>query len=295
MNTLYVSDLDGTLLCSAACLSDASHTALQAMLADGLPFAVASARSVVSMRPALSGLELKLPVIELNGAFVSDLGTGRHEIVNALPRELAADIYEAVAAFGCTPVIATFDGAADCLYHAQITNAGVRHYIEDRRRHRDERLRHCGSLADALADQVVSITLIDEEARLAELDLALRARHGPNIETHLFENIYSPGWYWLQVHDPRATKAQGVQTLVELCDLSAEELVVFGDHLNDVGMFGIAHCAVAVENAHPTLKRLATHVIGSNEDDSVVKFIREHWVERRAYRSEANDHRRERS
>jgi hypothetical protein len=71
-NPFYVSDLDGTLLRSNATLSSYSKKILQQLLHEGLHFTVASARSVFSMWPILDGLRLSLPVIEFNGAFISD-------------------------------------------------------------------------------------------------------------------------------------------------------------------------------------------------------------------------------
>lgn len=79
MSHLYVSDLDGTLLSNNGTLSNNSRAALQQLLSDGVAFSVASARSVVSIKPILSGIRLSLPVIEFNGAFLSDLDSGRHE------------------------------------------------------------------------------------------------------------------------------------------------------------------------------------------------------------------------
>ena len=77
MTALYVSDLDGTLLTNAATLSDYSRSALRTLLAEGLKFSVASARSVASMRKILRGLTLELPIIGFNGALLSDLNTGK--------------------------------------------------------------------------------------------------------------------------------------------------------------------------------------------------------------------------
>lgn len=65
--------------------------------------------------------------------------------------------------------------------------------------------------------------------------------------------------------------------MMDLCGIADRELIVFGDHVNDINIFRTAAHAVAVANAMPDLKRHATQVIGSNEEDSVVKFIREHW------------------
>jgi hydroxymethylpyrimidine pyrophosphatase-like HAD family hydrolase len=58
VTALYVSDLDGTLLQSDASLSSVSENALREMLADGLLFTVASARSVVAIQQMLRGLPL---------------------------------------------------------------------------------------------------------------------------------------------------------------------------------------------------------------------------------------------
>lgn len=72
--TLYVADLDGTLLDDRARLSGRSQAILSGLLTEGLRLAVASARSVVAMQKLLAGLPVKQPVIEFNGAFLSELG-----------------------------------------------------------------------------------------------------------------------------------------------------------------------------------------------------------------------------
>ncbi|HEX6972345.1 MAG TPA: HAD family hydrolase, partial [Limnochordia bacterium] len=101
------------------------------------------------------------------------------------------------------------------------------------------------------------------------------------VVTHYFENQYSPGWYWLTVHHWRATKDQAIRVLMQKYGLTRSELVVFGDHTNDIKMFQMADRAIAVANATEALKRHATQVIGSNEEDSVVKYLRDHWKARR--------------
>lgn len=276
MATFYVSDLDGTLLKRDATLSDSSRDALQELIAGGVQFTVASARSVVSMRPLLDGLRLGLPVIEFNGAFVSDLETGRHEIVNAIEPSVAREVFETIGQFTPSFFVSTFDGSADRVYHGEPTNAGEDFYVSNRRRYDDARMRRVDDLAPALADQVVCLTVIGEPEPLATLETAIAERFGGLVEIHLFENAYSPGWYWLTIHDRRATKDQAIRAIAETRGLSDHELVVFGDHLNDIKMFRVAKHAIAVENAHPDVKRHATLVIGSNEEDSVAEYIRRH-------------------
>ena len=59
-DVLYVSDLDGTLLQDDATLSPRGRALLTELLDDGVPFTVASARSIGSMGPILQGLDLSL-------------------------------------------------------------------------------------------------------------------------------------------------------------------------------------------------------------------------------------------
>jgi len=273
MTTLYVSDLDGTLLRDDTYLSEPAGAALARLIGDGLVFSVASARSVASMRPLLRGLRLNLPVIEFNGAFLSDLESGRHEIVNAIAPDVARDVYATIMRSGMSAFVSTFDGTADRLHFREPANDGERHYVANRKLHNDPRLRPTGDPAEGLGEEVVCLTVIDAPEPLAELEAAIAERFGGQVEMHFFENRYSPGWHWLTIHDRRASKDQAIRLLAERYDLGDHELVVFGDHLNDLKMFRIAAHAIAVANAHPELKRHATRLIGPNEEDSVVRFI----------------------
>ncbi len=274
--TLYISDLDGTLLNGRAELSEFSRNLLKEMIRDGLSFTVASARSVSSIRQMLKGLELNLPVIEFNGAFISDLESGRHEIINAIEPAIVGELYHLMSQSDCVPFLSTFDGDEDCLYHPEPTNDGSRWYYQDRKDKADPRLRRSEDLAASLKEQVVCFTSIGKEDELTELANKIYAEYGGQLELHLFENQYSPGWYWLTVHDHHATKDQAIFGLRSTFGFNQNELVVFGDQINDLKMFSIADVAVAVENAVPSLKERATTVIGGNDHDSVAKFIFEH-------------------
>jgi Cof subfamily protein (haloacid dehalogenase superfamily) len=284
MNHLYVSDLDGTLLSNDGTLSTNSRAALQRLLGDGVAFSVASARSVVSMRPILRGLRFSLPVIEFNGAFLSDLETGRHEIVNSIESDVAQDIFALLKRSARSPFVSTFNGKSDCVYYDKTTNEGERYYVSNRLENEDHRLRSTNDLARSLRDQVVCFTVIAKVEALRDLEVAIEERYGEHIEVHLFENQYSPSWYWLTIHDRRATKDQAIRLMIDNYGMTAHSLVVFGDQINDIKMFRIATEAVAVANAQPEVKRHATRIIGPNHEDSVVEFIRDHHAESRGSR-----------
>jgi len=278
MSVFYVTDLDGTLLNDNAALSEFTRSELKALLADGLPFSVASARSVVAIRKLLAGLPITLPVVESNGAFVSDLATGRHEIINAHAPDVAEGVFEILTRFPCAPLLFTFDGREDRVYYDELTNDGMRWYVDDRLANQDSRLRRLANLSVALRDQVTCFTVIAESELVVDIETAVREVVGRDVDMNIMENRYSPGWYWLYIADRRATKAEAVKALMDCYGLRDASLVAFGDELNDLPLFQVADQAIAVANASPDVKRLATQIIDTNEADSVVKYIRAHWT-----------------
>ncbi|MFP6721902.1 MAG: HAD family hydrolase [Candidatus Poribacteria bacterium] len=277
-NPFYVSDLDGTLLRSNATLSSYSKKILQQLLHEGLHFTVASARSVFSMWPILDGLRLSLPVIEFNGAFISDLETGKHIVTNSIDSLVARKIYQLILGCGHLPFISTFNGTTDRLYYSRITNMGMQWYFENRQQNQDKRLRKTRDLAETLAEEIMCFTIIDSSESLYDLKSILKKEYNHLVEIHFQENLYSPSWYWLTIHDHKATKDKAISWIRTENGLVKNELVVFGDHTNDIKMFQIADRRIAVKNAIIELKQQATHIIESNQSDGVVKYVENDWT-----------------
>ncbi|MEH1855227.1 MAG: HAD family hydrolase [Nostoc sp.] len=176
MNTLYVSDLDGTLLGDNAILSSFSKKILDELLHQGLQFTVASARSVVSMQAILKDLNLRLPIIEFNGAFISDLDSGRHEIINSICPSVVESIYKLILEFGCVPFISSFNGTEDCVYYQDVMNDGMLWHINERLTSKDRRLRSIEDLTLSFSDQIVCLTVIGHAQELLELQSAIIER-----------------------------------------------------------------------------------------------------------------------
>lgn len=72
MTTLYVSDLDGTLLNDNQKLDEESLETLNSLIDRGMNFTIATARSIDSVRSIINGLNLRLPIILINGVFIFD-------------------------------------------------------------------------------------------------------------------------------------------------------------------------------------------------------------------------------
>ncbi len=276
--TLYVSDLDGTLLDRSGQLSPRTRQGLTRLLDQGLLFTVASARHVSSIRSVLGDLPLRLPVISGNGACISDLQSGRHELVRTLAPAMAQSIFALIRQHDLLPFFSTHDSrVGDRLYYQGARNAGQQGFIDERLQSADPRLRQTDQLQDHLREPVVTFVVVDHEAALVALQAAVEALCGDAVETHLQDDMYAPHWSWLTIHDRQATKDQAIVTLVQRYALAEREIVVFGDNVNDVTMLRAAHRGITRGNAIDAVKREAHTGIGPHYEYSVFDFIARDW------------------
>jgi len=273
MNSVFVSDLDGTLLNNAANVSAHTASRLRHMLENGLQFTVATARSIGAVRALLGALPLPLPVIELNGAGLSDLATGKHLVLHTLSAETAAAVLEVLERRGFSPFVASFDGELDRLSWSSLINEGAEWYLGEKKRLNDARLRPVKCNSEVLTESVVGFTTFGREAELLALTADLNEAFEGNIQAQAIPNHYIPGWWELNINHPEARKDKAVLRLLKDFCAPGSVLTVIGDNLNDLEMFRVADRSVAVANAVPEALDIADIVIESNEGDGVVRFL----------------------
>ena len=57
------------------------------------------------------------------------------------------------------------------------------------------------------------------------------------------------------------------------------EVMAFGDYLNDVDMLDCAYYSFAMSNAHKSVKKAANFITGSNNDNSVMKEVKKYCLQ----------------
>ncbi|TGV01551.1 HAD-IIB family hydrolase [Flavivirga rizhaonensis] len=272
-NTIFYSDLDGTLLNNNARLAPKCYADLQKLIDDGLLFSVASARNLNTIRNMLNGIHLSLPVVNLNGAYISDINTMRHIQINGIEKNIKKNISEIIERNNLGVFISNHQKNKDGILYYGLKNHGEHSYLCDRQNSKDQILVAVDQLSEAISSEVTCFTFIDRKEKLEELKAFIIKHNGHGIKTHLFENQYSKGWFWLTVHSHLATKSNALQFIKQEYDYTDKLLTVFGDGINDVEMFELADTAISVNNAIPIIKEKSDVVIGSNNEGSVVNYL----------------------
>ncbi len=266
--TLFVSDLDGTLLGPDGSLSDYTVSALARMIGAGLKFTYATARSRQTAHQTagrLTELLGRMPVILHNGTFIADIGTGEIHTASFLAPigEIAAVLDE----YGIAPIVYSLQEDRQYFtYLPEKLSPEACAFNETRRGDpRDHPITDPARLWDG---DVFYISCIDTRERLLPAYERLKDLCGC-----LFGKDYYSGSTWLELHSPEATKASAILRLKQR--LGCERVIVFGDGHNDISMFRAADECYAVADADKELKAIASGIIGSNDRDGVVRWLEE--------------------
>ena len=264
MKTLYISDLDGTLLRKNETLSSYTIKTINALTSSGMLFSYASARSLNTAKKVTEGLNTHFPLIIYNGAFVKDNITEEILIANYFEE----DIYEVLRdlfAHEIHPIIYSYQNNIEKFsYIAAKATSGIQAFLNSRKG--DKRTNIVTTESELMYGDLFYITCIDKPEKLEPFYHKYKNKYHVVYQ----KDIYT-GEQWLEIMPQKASKAQAALQLKQ--KLECDRLVVFGDGKNDIDMFEIADEAYAVENAVSELKAVATGIIGSNENDGVAKYL----------------------
>ena len=271
MTTLYVSDLDGTLLNTQGVVSDNSSRILSRLTEEGALVTVATARTPATVEPLLSRVSTVLPAIVMTGAALWDRQSLSYIEPRFIPVEVCASILDTCLRHRVNPFVYTLgSGSFMTVYHngpmqqcdrdfvAQRVNLPLKRFVLD-----------ASGVSDAPQQGTILFFAMGPVKSIFALADELRATVDCSVSSYI--DIFGKDTGILEVFCTGVSKAEAVSRLA--CKAGADRVVVFGDNLNDLPMMKVADIAVAVGNALDPVKDAADVVIGGNDDDSVARFI----------------------
>lgn len=107
---------------------------------------------------------------------------------------------------------------------------------------------------------------MDPQQRLEQLKIMPELFTDYNITSSIYCNI--------EINTKASDKGTALRSLCEKLGIDIRDTMVFGDGLNDIGMFRTAGLSVAMANADPALKAEADFVTAGNDENGVAAAIR---------------------
>lgn len=269
MKTLYISDLDGTLLHSDALPSEHTVETVNFLVEKGYNITFATARSISSAAEILPNFRLKLPVVMMNGVCLTDINSKKQLNVFSMSREVARKAIEIFERHGRPPMHFTIDEKGEiCVDYKLIKSEYEREFMEVRR----SRYNHFVQCREYdTSSGAVYLSAIDRKETVEAIVEELKLLDGIGFTYYL--DTYSDGQYFIEVYSSLAGKQNAINLMKERYGF--DRVVAFGDNGNDVEMLQNADIGIAVGNAQQSAKLVADLVIDTNENDGVAKYLME--------------------
>ncbi len=275
MKQLFVTDLDGTLLSTDSRVSPESARIIAELTRRGALISVATARTPATVGPLLRNTGITLPMVVMTGAALWERTGNTFIDPHFMTDETATAITATLRRHGLNPMTYTIgpDGIIHVYFHGTPTRSEQK--FIDERSHLALKRYHLLPADTAPASYPATIIIFVTGPIESVNACAEELRRCTDCSVSAYPDIFSSDTGVMDIYAPGVSKAAAVTELKKRC--GADELIVFGDNLNDLSMMAVADRAVAVGNALPEVQRKADEVIGPNSTDSVARYIADHF------------------
>lgn len=280
MIRLIVSDMDGTFLNNRQEITDRNRSAIDYARKKGVEFMIATGRNYTSILPLLKQYDIVCSCMLMNGAeFRNEEG----KVVKKLPipYEKGQELLKLLEKEGFYPEIMDSDGFYT-IYTKEQARIGMLGRMRCLRPNASEKeleemmlhsvfyqnLEYADSL-EALRQRGIEIAKIiifhQDTKRIEATREKIRQLGGLAVSSSYPVNI--------EINDIHAQKGLALNAYIQERGIKKEEVMVFGDGLNDYSLFTEFPNSFAPENAMEEIRQLAGTIIESNEEDGVGKTI----------------------
>lgn len=265
---LFISGFDGALFGEKTGITPYCMFELNQLLRDGMAFTIATERTPASLMADLGEIQVKMPVIAMDGAVLYDMSQKRYLACSGLSKGTTAKIEEFLKQQKLHYFLNVvwqdvllicyqdFQNEEEEKLYRKLRLSPYRNYVYGKRPTEGQTVYFLLVVKDEMADFVVEqLTMMDTEGEL----LFLRDKsETPSDYCHL------------KIYHKNATKEYMMNKL--LATVPQEKIIVFGSNNNDVSMMKAADVSFATVDATEAVKEAAKYQLRGT-GDSVVRTI----------------------
>ena len=262
---LIVIDLDGTTVGESNEIQPAVKQTIQAVRQKGVQIAIATGRMYRSALRFYQDLDLKLPLMAYQGAYIKTPGTGKLHRHLTVSKAYVVELLDLLLQPDLQEVLSVHLYIDDCLYVREETPE-----TEEYAARSQVKPIPVGDLRQFLNAEPTKLLALSENIDLIDrLLTSLKARY-TTTELYLTKSVDT----FLEATNPLVNKGTAVQYLAEeQLGLTAANVMTIGDNFNDLEMIQYAGVGVAMGNAPERVKSFANWVAPTVEEDGVVAAI----------------------
>jgi Cof subfamily protein (haloacid dehalogenase superfamily) len=268
--TLYISDLDGTLLNSQAELSLFSINTLNTLIEKGMDFSIATARSSATALQILKDVKINIPIILMNGVCVYDILASKYIKTEIILKDSVIRMLDIFKKYNQTGFLFTMRDNNLVTYYENLNSTHRKNFYEERILKYKKVFNQVDSFNELLDEKIIYFSICDKFELIEPMYNELKLDTNINIE--FYRDVYNENFWYLEICDKKASKYNATSFLKQ--QYNFDKVVCFGDNINDLPMFRASDFCYAVSNAKDVVKEKATDIIESNNENGVANWLK---------------------
>jgi len=261
-------DMDNTLLLPNKTLSEKNTRVLKKLHQNGKKIVLTTGRPLPNVKNFITQLGLNQPndhVILFNGGLIKNIHTDQNILDKHFIIADVTDIFNVIANLNLSIDIVSPDSVFS------IKDFGQSHYVDLV----GQLIPYFESTLSQLPPDLTfnKFVVCADESELDYLETVLQ--HTPLLTQNL--SFVRSRRMLLEFVPHGVNKGTALSKLLAHFSLTSENLMAFGDEENDFAMLKLAKVSVAMDNAIPSIKQVATHSTKSNQQDGVAVFLEKYF------------------
>lgn len=259
-NTIFVIDMDGTLLNKSKDITEKNISAINEYRANGGVFGIATGRPIHTTKRYLDVLDVDLPLILYNGCIVYDHKSEKIIHATYLPecaRDILKDIFSKYP--GIAPEIFTFEGQ----YYLNLNDA-------ERWHHEILRISYTKkSSGDEVTEPWCKLLFADSVDVIDELCEYVKKFDGMGVR------FVRSCPYFLELLPENVSKGSALVEMFKLLNINNVKVISAGDYDNDIEMLTASDISFCPANSEQPVKDCCDCVLkASCDEDAIAEAIK---------------------
>ena len=255
-------DIDGTLTNSQKVITEKTKNALFDFQQKGGKIILASGRPTMGIKPYADILRLSEYggyILAFNGGSMIDCKSGKILFEKTLPPHVIPEIYDIIKDY---PVgINTYEG--ECI----IAGRQINQYTELEARINGMKIKFVEDFVGYVDFPVNKCLLQGDPEVILQLEKLLSEKYKGQL------GIFKSEAFFLEIVPQGIDKAESIDRLLNMLNISTEECIACGDGFNDISMIRYAGLGVAMSNAKEPVKEAADYITLSNDEDGIAHLL----------------------
>ena len=289
MYKLIAIDLDGTMLNKYGIITQNTKDVIKKVQEKGIEVIIASGRTINSVKNFSKEINSENYFISGNGAITYHIKNHKILYENVLSKNKAQQVIKICEENSIYYSVYTENGII-----TKNLNYNTLYYYKENLNKEEKEKTHINIVQDVYnyieeKDEKILKIMICDNNQLVFKSILKKIKEITDIEildvSHMSRKLIKQGtevirleYFYAEITSKNVDKWNALEMLIEMLNITKDEVITIGDNANDVKMIQNAGLGVAMGESAPYIKEQANIVTESNDNDGVAKILQQYLL-----------------